>query len=42
MLEAKKAGLAFGRYARNGLPVLDSTPASPVRMRETSVATETA
>jgi thioredoxin reductase/NAD-dependent dihydropyrimidine dehydrogenase PreA subunit len=26
--------LAFGRYAGNGLPVLDSTPASPVRMRE--------
>jgi polyferredoxin len=26
--------LAFGRYAKNGLPVLDRTPASPVRMRE--------
>ena len=26
--------LAFGRYATGGLPVLDSTPASPVRMRE--------
>ena len=26
--------LAFGRYAGNGLPVLDRLPASPVRMRE--------
>jgi NosR/NirI family nitrous oxide reductase transcriptional regulator len=26
--------LAFGRYAKNGLPVLDRMPASPVRMRE--------
>jgi hypothetical protein len=34
--------LAFGRYAGNGLPVLDSTPASPVRMRETHVVTEKA
>jgi ferredoxin len=30
--------LAFGRYARNGLPVLDRMPASPVRMREASEA----
>jgi NosR/NirI family nitrous oxide reductase transcriptional regulator len=28
--------LAFGRYAKNGLPVLDRMPASPVRMREAS------
>jgi thioredoxin reductase/ferredoxin len=28
--------LAFGRYAGNGLPVLDRLPASPVRMRETN------
>ena len=26
--------LAFGRYGKNGLPVLDRMPASPVRMRE--------
>jgi NosR/NirI family transcriptional regulator, nitrous oxide reductase regulator len=26
--------LAFGRYGKNGLPVLDRIPASPVRMRE--------
>jgi NosR/NirI family transcriptional regulator, nitrous oxide reductase regulator len=26
--------LAFGRYGKNGLPVLDRTPASPVRMQE--------
>ena len=34
--------LAFGRYGNNGLPVLDSIPASPVRMRETHVVTEKA
>jgi polyferredoxin len=28
--------LAFGRYGKNGLPVLDRLPASPVRMREGS------
>jgi NosR/NirI family transcriptional regulator, nitrous oxide reductase regulator len=28
--------LAFGRYATGGLPVLDSMPASSVRMREMS------
>ena len=28
--------LAFGRYATGGLPVLDSTPASSVRLREMS------
>jgi NosR/NirI family nitrous oxide reductase transcriptional regulator len=26
--------LSFGRYGRNGLPVFDRTPSSPVRMRE--------
>jgi polyferredoxin len=30
--------LAFGRYDGSGLPVLDRTPASPVRMREESAA----
>jgi NosR/NirI family transcriptional regulator, nitrous oxide reductase regulator len=30
--------LAFGRYGKNGLPVLDRMPASPVRMREASEA----
>lgn len=30
--------LAFGRYTGSGLPVLDRTPASPVRMRESGAA----
>jgi thioredoxin reductase/NAD-dependent dihydropyrimidine dehydrogenase PreA subunit len=34
--------LAFGRYGNNGLPVLDSIPASPVRMRESGVVAEKA
>jgi NosR/NirI family transcriptional regulator, nitrous oxide reductase regulator len=34
--------LAFGRYAKNGLPVLDRVPASPVRMRESSVTPDEA
>jgi ferredoxin len=32
--------LAFGRYGKNGLPVLDRTPASPVRMQEAGVNAE--
>ena len=31
--------LAFGRYGKNGLPVLDRLPASPVRMRESGLGT---
>jgi NosR/NirI family transcriptional regulator, nitrous oxide reductase regulator len=33
--------LAFGRYAGNGLPVLDRLPASPVRMREPEIVAGT-
>jgi thioredoxin reductase/ferredoxin len=29
--------LAFGRYGKNGLPVLDRLPASPVRLRESGL-----
>jgi thioredoxin reductase/ferredoxin len=29
--------LAFGRYGKNGLPVLDRLPASPVRLRESEL-----